>query len=183
ETDPGVADLPFSVRRFASGPEPALGPETDALETVPVMLSAPVPSPAAETSTGVTGPEPVGAEPDEEPPIFQSVRSGYLSAFGRDVSRFGERQAGQSPAGRPARPPASWGDGSGRAAAGPPTAPHPAFSGLPQRVPQLGQARSAAADQEARHDGAAQDPAAQDPAAQKAGGAGREAAEVPPAAP
>ena len=67
-----------------------------------------------------TGPEPVDAEPGDGPPIFESVRSGYLHAFGRDLPRFGEQQASQSPTGQPARPPASW--GRARAAAGPPTA-------------------------------------------------------------
>ena len=113
------------------------------------MLGAPVPSPAPETSTGVTEPEPVDAEPGDGPPIFESVRSGYLYAFGRDLPRFSE-QASQSPAGRPARPPASWGDGSGRAVARPPTAPRPAFSGRPQRIPRPGQVRGAAVDQETR---------------------------------
>ena len=144
-----VADLPFSALRFASGPEPPLGPETDAPEAVSLMLSAPVPSPAPGTSTGVTEPGPVGAEPGDGPPIFESVRSGYLHAFGRDLLRFGEQQAGQSPAGRPARPPASWGDGSGHPVAGPPTAGRPA-SWLPQRIPQPGQVRGATADQETR---------------------------------
>jgi hypothetical protein len=144
-----VADLPFSALRFASGPEPPLGPETDAPQAVPLMMSAPVPSPAPGTSTGVTEPDPVGAEPGDGPPIFESVRSGYLHAFGRDLLRFGEQQAGQSPAGRPARPPASWGDASGHAVAGPPTAGRPA-PGLPQRIPQPGQVRGAAADQETR---------------------------------
>jgi signal transduction histidine kinase len=146
----GVADLPFSALRFASGPEPPLGPETDAAAAVPLMLSAPVPSPAPGTSTAVAEPDPVGAEPGDGPPIFESVRSGYLHAFGRDLPRFSEQQAGQSPAGRPARPPASWGDGSDHAAAGPPTAGRPASSGLPQRAPQPGQVRGAAADQETR---------------------------------
>ena len=147
EAGPRVADLPFSARRFASRPEPPLGPEPDALEAVPLMLGAPVPSPAPETSTCVT--EPVDAEPGDGPPIFESVRSGYLYAFGRDLPRLSE-QASQSPAGRPARPPASWGDGSGRAAARPPTAPRPAFSARPQRIPRPGQVRGAAVDQETR---------------------------------
>ncbi len=78
----GVADLPFSALRFASGPEPPLGPETDAAEAVP-MLSAPVSSPAPGTSTDVPEPESVDADPGDEPPIFESVRSGYPHAFGR----------------------------------------------------------------------------------------------------
>jgi len=147
EAGPRVADLPFSARRFASRPESPLGPEPDALEAVPLMLGAPVPSPAPETSTCVT--EPVDAEPGDGPPIFESVRSGYLYAFGRDLPRLSE-QASQSPAGRPARPPASWGDGSGRAAARPPTAPRPAFSARPQRIPRPGQVRGAAVGQETR---------------------------------
>jgi signal transduction histidine kinase len=156
EAGAGVADLPFSVLRFASGPEPPLGQEIDAPEAVPLMLGAPVPSPAPGTSTGVTEPEaltepgaePVDAEPGDGPPIFESVRSGYLLAFGRDLLRFSEQQPGQSRAGRPAGHPASWGDGSGRAAAGPPAAGRPACSGLPQRSPQPGQVRGAAFDQE-----------------------------------
>ena len=44
--------------------------------------------------------------------------------------------------------PTSWGDGSGRAVAGPPTAGHPTSSGLPQRLPHPGQVRGTAADQE-----------------------------------
>ncbi|HEY5985846.1 MAG TPA: ATP-binding protein, partial [Streptosporangiaceae bacterium] len=146
----GVADLPFSALRFASGPEPPLGSETDAAEAVPLMLGAPVPSPAPGTSTGVTEPEPVGAEPGDGPPIFESVRSGYPHAFGRGPLRFSEQQAGQSPAGWPARPPASWGDGSGRDVAGPPTAGRPASSALPPSIPQPGQVRGAAVDQETR---------------------------------
>ena len=114
------------------------------------MLGAPVPSPAPGTSTGVTEPEPVDAEPGDGTPIFESVRSGYLHAFGRDLPRSSEQQGGQSLAGQPARPPASWGDGSGRAVAVPPTAGHPASSGLPQRLPHPGQVRGTAADQETR---------------------------------
>ena len=143
-----AAGLTFSAVRIASRPEHPPGPETDAREAVPLMLGAPVPAPAPATSTGVTEPEPVDAEPGDGPPIFESVRSGYLLAFGRDLLRFSEQQPGQSPAGRPAGPPASWGDGSGRAVAGPPAAGRPASSGLPQRVPQPGQVRGAAADQE-----------------------------------
>ncbi len=157
-----AAGLPVSALRFASGPEPPFGPGTDAPEAVPLMLGAPVPAPAPGTSTGVTEPEPVGAEPGDGTPIFESVRSGYLHAFGRDLPRSSEQQPGQSAAGRPAGPPASWGDSSGRAAAGPsaswgdssgrvaaepPPAGPPASSGLPQRVPQPGQVRGAAADQ------------------------------------
>jgi len=147
EADAGVADLPFSARRFASGPEPPLGPETDAPEAVPVMLGAPVPSPDPGTSTSMTEPEPVGADPGDGPPIFESVRSGYHYAFGRAPLRSSEQQAGQPPAGQPARPPASWGNGSGGAVAGIPTA-GPASPGLPQWIPQPGQVRRAAVDQE-----------------------------------
>ena len=93
-----VPDLPFS----ASGAEPPPGPETGAPEAVPVMLSAPVPAPAPGTSTGATEPEPVDADLGDEPPIFESVRSGYFHAFGRDLLRPGDPQDGQSPAGRPA---------------------------------------------------------------------------------
>jgi len=149
EAGAGVADLPFSVRRFASGPEPAFGREADAPEAVPALLGAPVPSPAPETATGVTEPEPAGAGPGGGPPIFQSVRSGYHYAFGRDLPGFSEQQTGQSPAGPLARPPASWGNGSSRAVAGPPAPPRPASTG-PQRLPQPGQVRGEAVDQETR---------------------------------
>jgi len=138
EASTGVADLPFSVLRFASGPEPPLGPETDAPEAVPVLLSAPPPPPAPGTSTGVAEPEPAGAEPGDGPPIFESVRSGYLYAFGRDPLRLSEQQAGQPPTERPAGPPESWGEGSGRAVAGPPPG-RPVWSGLRRRSPQPGQ--------------------------------------------
>ena len=151
EAGPRVAGLPFSAVRSVSGPEHPPGTETDARERVPLMLGAPVLSPAAETATGVPGPEPdpAGAEPGGDgPPIFESVRSGYLLAFGRDLVRSSEQQPGQSLAGRPAGPPASWGDSSGRTEAGPQAAGRPASSGLPQRVQQPGQVRGAAADQE-----------------------------------
>jgi hypothetical protein len=148
EADTRVAGLPFSAVRFASAPEHPLGPEIDAPEAVPLVLSAPVPAPAPETSTGVTAPEPEGAEPGDGPPIFESVRSGYLLAFGRDLLRFSEQQAGQSRAGQPARPPESWGDGGSHTVTGPSTAGRPASSGLPQRIPQPGQVRDAAVDQE-----------------------------------
>src|SRR5262249_46440643 len=98
-------------------------------------------------------PEPVSADLGAGPPIFESVRSGYHYAFGRAPLRSSEQQAGQSP-GQPARPPASWGNGSGGAVAGIPTA-GPASPGLPQRIPQPGQVRRPAADP-----GAPQAPAA-----------------------
>ena len=122
ETGASLAGLPFPALRIASGPEPPLGQETGDPEAVPLLLSAPVPSPAPETATAVTGPEPVDAEPGNGPPIFESVRSGYLHAFGRDLPRSGEQQASQSPA----------------------------SAGLPQRTPQPGQVRSPAVDRETR---------------------------------
>ncbi len=152
----GVADLPFSALRFASRPEPPFGPETDAPEAVPVMLGAPVSSPAPGNSTSVSEPDPAGAKPGDGLPIFESVRSGYPHAFGRDQLRVREQQASRSPAARPATPPAPWGDGGGRAAAGPPAADRPATSGLPQRIPQPGQVHGAAADQETRQAPAAE---------------------------
>src|SRR5262249_34309450 len=154
EAGAGVADLPFSARRFASGPEPPRGPEADAPEPVPVMLGAPVPSPDPGTSAGMTEPEPVSADLGDGPPIFESVRSGYHYAFGRAPLRSSEQQAGQSP-GQPARPPASWGNGSGGAVAGIPTA-GPASPGPPQRIPQPRPVRRAAADPETPHAPAAQ---------------------------
>ncbi len=162
EAGAGAAE-PFSALRFASGPEPVFGLETDEPEAVPAMLAAPVPSPAPGTSTGVTEPDPVDAEPGEGAPIFESVRSGYVHAFGRDLPRLGEQQASQPPAGRPPTrlpippsPPASWGDGRGRTAAGHATAGPPASSGPPQRGPEPGQVRSAAVDQETRQASAAE---------------------------
>jgi signal transduction histidine kinase len=151
-----VADLPFAALRFASGPEPPLGPEADEPEAVLAMLAAPVPSPAPDTSTDVTEVEPTDAEPGDSPPIFESVRSGYPHAFGRGLLGFGEQQAGQTSAGWPARPPASWGEGGDPAVAGPPQARHPAPSWLPQRTPQPGRVRGTAADQEARQAPAAE---------------------------
>ena len=148
------ADLPFSALRFASGPEPPVGPEEiGEPEAVSLMLSAPVPSPAPGTSSGVTGPGPVGAAPGDGPPIFESVRSGYPQAFGRGMLRFGGR-AGQSPAGWPAGPPASWGERSDRAVTGPPAAGpllagRPVPSRLPRRTEQPGQVRGAAPDRAA----------------------------------
>jgi hypothetical protein len=147
EAGAGVTELPV---RFAAEPESAPALETDELEAVPVMMSAPVPAPP-ETATAVTAPEQVSGEPGDGPPIFESVRSGYLQAFGRDLPASGEQQAGRSAAARPATPPASWGDGNGHAAAGPRTADSPASPGLPQRTPQPGQARGAAADEQGQH--------------------------------
>jgi signal transduction histidine kinase len=148
EAGAGVVNLPFAALRFASGPQPPLGAEADEPEAVPAMLGAPVPSPAPATPTGVTGPEPEAAEPGDGTPIFESVRSGYPHAFGRGLLRFGEQQDGQPPAGWPARPPASWGDGSGDAVAGPPPASRPGPAWLPQRAPQPGRARATTAGQQ-----------------------------------
>jgi signal transduction histidine kinase len=97
EAGPGVADLSFSAPGFASGPPPAIGPETDTPEPVSVMLGAPLPTPTPGTSAGLTEPMPVGAEPGDGPPIFESVRSGYFLAFGRDLLRFSEEQADRRP--------------------------------------------------------------------------------------
>jgi hypothetical protein len=138
-----VMELPA---RFASGPEPPPALEADGQEAVPAMVAAPVPSPAPESSTDVTEPDPVDADPDDGPPIFESVRSGYLHAFGSDLPRVSEQQAGRPPAEQPAEPPASWGDGNGHGAAAP--AAGPPAARLPQRPPQPGQDRGAAADQE-----------------------------------
>jgi hypothetical protein len=85
-------------------PELRLDRETDAREAVPAVLGAPVPSPAPGTSSEVTEREPMDAEPGDEPPIFESVRSGYLYAFGREPLPFSEEQAGESPTAQPARP-------------------------------------------------------------------------------
>jgi hypothetical protein len=166
EADGAIADPPFSAPRFASGPEPSPGLETGAPEAVLAMLGAPVPAAAPEAPADATAPEPVSAEPGDGPPIFESVRSGYLHAFGRDLPQPSEQQAGQSPAGQPAGPPASWGDGNGHAgaaAADPPVSP-----GLPQRIPQPSQVRSAAADQETRRAAAADQETGQASAAESA---------------
>jgi len=151
EVSPELAHLLFPARRFASGPEPPLGPETDTREAIPVLLGAPLPSPAL----GMTELEPLGAEQRDGAPIFESVRSGYLHAFGRDPIRFSEPQVGQTPTGQPGRPPASWGDGNGHAVDGPPTASHLASSGLPQRLPPSGPVRGAAVDPKTRQASAA----------------------------
>jgi hypothetical protein len=143
EADARVMELPV---RFASGPEPPPALEADEQEAVPAMVAAPVPSPAPGTSADVTEPDPVDADPGDGPPIFESVRSGYLHAFGSDLPRVSEQQAGRPPAEQPAEPQASRGDGNGPAAAAP--AAGPPASGLPQRPPQPGQVRGAAADQE-----------------------------------
>ena len=165
EAEPGLADLLFPRRRFGSEPEPHLGPETDPPEAVPLLLGAPVPAPASATSAGVAEPEPVGTEPEPvgtepEPvdtgpgnaaPIFESVRSGYLHAFGRDPLRFSEQPAGQSPAGpSAARPPTPWGDGGGHTVARTPAAGRPNYSWPPRYVPPPSQAGDAADDQETR---------------------------------
>jgi signal transduction histidine kinase len=156
EADARVMELPA---RFASGPEspPALEtdePEAGEPEDVPAMVAAPVPSPAPETSTAVPEPDPVDADPGDGPPIFESVRSGYLHAFGSDLPRVSDQQAGQPPAEQPAGPPASWGEGNGHAglpAVGPPPSP-----GLPQPTREPGQVRGAAVDQETQHAPAAE---------------------------
>jgi signal transduction histidine kinase len=168
EASARVADLPFSDLRFASGPEPPLDPEIDEAAAVPVMLGAPLPSQAPGTSVRVAEPEMAGEDPDDGAPIFESVRSGYLQAFGQGLLRFSEQQAGPSPTGWPVRPPASWGGNSdhavaGRPPAGPPAAGFPAAV-PPPRMPQSGPARGAAAGQEAGQ--AARAPAA--PAADSA---------------
>ena len=160
----GLADLLFPPRRFASGPGPHLGPETDIPEAVPLLLGAPLPAPAPETSTGVAEPEPVGTDPEpagtgpgNAAPIFESVRSGYFHAFGRDPLPFSEQQTGQSPAGpSAARPPAPWGDGGGHTVAPTPAAGRPGYSWPPRYVPQPSQAGDTADDQETRQASAAE---------------------------
>ena len=89
EAGAGVSAVLDAPVRFAAEPESAPALETDELEAVPVMMSAPVSAPAPETSTAAAAPEPVsdgpGDGPGDGPPIFESVRSGYLHAFGRDL--------------------------------------------------------------------------------------------------
>ena len=161
EADGRVMELPV---RFASGPEtpPALEtdeqdagePEAGEPEGVPAMAAAPVPSPVPETSTAVIEPDPVDADLGDGPPIFESIRSGYLHAFGSDLPRASEQQADGPPAEQPAGPPASWGEGNGHAR--PPVAGPPPFPGLPQRIPDSGQVRGAAVDQETQEAPAAE---------------------------
>ena len=161
EAGAGRADLLFPPRRFASGPQ--LGPESDASEAFPLLLGAPVPAPAPATPTGVarlelvstepepvnTEPEPVGTGPVDAAPIFESVRSGYFHAFGRDPLRFSEQQAGRSPTGPPAaRPPTPRGDGGGHTVARTAAAGHLNYSRPPRYVPRPSQAGDAADDQE-----------------------------------
>ncbi|HEV2373448.1 MAG TPA: nitrate- and nitrite sensing domain-containing protein [Streptosporangiaceae bacterium] len=117
EAGADVAELPFSAVRFFAGPLPPLESETDEPERIPVMLGAPLPSLAPEAPTSETEPEQVDEAPGDGSPIFDSVRSGYLDTFGRDLPRFSDQQAGQDPVGWPGRPPASWGEDSGGAAA------------------------------------------------------------------
>ena len=154
ELSPELAGLLFPARRFASGPLPPLGPETGTRQVVPVLLGAPLPASPPATAEA----EAINAA-QSDGPIFESVRSGYRDAFGRDPLRFRGQQADQPPARQPAtlpaswddgapgqsaKPPASWGDGAGRAAAAPPAAGRLA-SGLPQRLPPSGPVRGPAA--------------------------------------
>jgi hypothetical protein len=150
--------LPAALISLDAGPGGRRGPAGEApsaetsAEPVPLLLGAPVPSAAPGTSPGGTEPGPVSSEQADEPPIFESVRSGHIYAFGQDLPGASEQQAGQSPAGQPARPEASGGYGTSRPLAWSPTAGRPAASGLPQRVPQPGRVRGRAAGQETRQD-------------------------------
>jgi signal transduction histidine kinase len=82
----GVAELPFSALRFASGPEPPLEPslepelELHTREGLPLILTAPAPSPSPEARFDVTVPDAVCADPDGVLPIFESVESGRFLA-------------------------------------------------------------------------------------------------------
>jgi len=155
-----AAESPLAALGFGAGPEPSLEPETGTPEAVPMLLGAPLPSPAPTTSPGVTAPGPVSAEPDGVLPIFESVESSY----GRDSLRPSDPQTAQPapaqqpagpPAEQPAGPPAAWGAGGGRLVAEPPAVGGPASSGLPQRTPQPSRVRGAAVDQETGQDTAA----------------------------
>jgi signal transduction histidine kinase len=171
-----AADLPFSTLRSAAGPEHSLEPEPvppqpvtpepvtpepepATREAVPLLLAAPVPSSAPETSPGVTVAEPVGAEPDGGLPIFESVESSYGQGLWPSDPRTSQSAHTWPPTGRPA----AFGHGGERAVAGapavgspvreravtgPPAVDGPASSGLPQRMPQPGCVRDVAADQE-----------------------------------
>jgi signal transduction histidine kinase len=146
-----AAESPLSVLGFGARPEPSpepetgtLGPETGTPEAVPMLLGAPLPSPAPETSPGLAAPGLVSAEPDGVLPIFESVESSH----GRGPVRHGDPQTAQSaPAEPPAGPPAAWGAGGGRLVSESPAAGSPASSGLPQRTPQRSRVRGAAVDQ------------------------------------
>jgi len=162
-----AAESPLAALGFGAGPESSLEPETGTPEpetgtpeAVPMLLGAPLPSPAPTTSPGVTAPGPVSAEPDGVLPIFESVESSY----GRDSLRPSDPQTAQPapaqqpagpPAEQPAGPPAAWGAGGGRLVAEPPAVGGPASSGLPQRTPQPSRVRGAAVDQETGQDTAA----------------------------
>jgi signal transduction histidine kinase len=178
-----AADLPFSTLRSAAGPEHSLEPEPvtpqpvtpqpvtpepepATREAVPLLLAAPVPSSAPETSPGVTVAEPVGAEPDGGLPIFESVESGYGQGLWPSDPQTSQSAHAWPPTGRPA----AFGHGGERAVAGTPAvgspvreravtgaeraitgAPAvdgPASPGLPQRMPQPSRVRDVAADQE-----------------------------------
>jgi hypothetical protein len=118
-----------------------------------MLLGAPLPAPAPETSPGVTASGPAGAEPDGVLPIFESVESSY----GRGPLRPGDPQPAQSaPAEPSAGPPAAWGAGGGRLVAEPPAVGGPASSGLPQRTPQPSRVRGTEADQGTGQDTAAE---------------------------
>jgi hypothetical protein len=155
-----AAESPLAAIGFGTGAEPSLEPETDMAEpetgtpeAVPMLLAAPLPAPAPETSPGVTAPEPVSAEPDGALPIFESVES---SRGGRPIWPDAPQTARSAPAEPPAGPPAAWGAGGGRLVAEPPAAGGPASSGLPQRTPQRSRVRGAAVDQGTGPDTAAE---------------------------
>jgi signal transduction histidine kinase len=90
----GVAELPFSALRFASGPEPPLEPslepepelELHTREGLSLMLTAPAPSPSPEACFDVTVPDAVCADPDGVLPIFESVESGRFLAGAHGVA-------------------------------------------------------------------------------------------------
>ena len=172
---PRIADPPFSALRFASGPEPPFGPETGAPEAVPLMLGAPVPAPAPETSTGVTEPSRrMRSRATGRPSSSPSDPATSMPSAGTCPGPASSKPANRRRDSLPGRP-ASWGDGSGRAVA-PPAAGPPASSGLPQRIPQPGQVRGTAADQETQQASVAE--SAEDHAEQ----AGKLPARLPPGA-
>ena len=175
-----AADLPFPTLRSAAGPEHSLEPEPATpepatpqpltpqpltpepepvtREAVPLLLAAPVPSSAPETSPGVTVAEPVGAEPDGGLPIFESVESGYGRGLWPSDPQTSQSAHAWPPTGRPAAfghggeravagTPAVGGRVRRRAVTGTPAVDGPASTGLPQRMPQPSRVRGVAADQ------------------------------------
>ena len=136
------AGLPFPASGSPPRPEPPLGPETDEPEAVPLV---------AERAGAITGRRNrhcrdrtrdrtrAGGRGAGRRAAHLRVRPIRLRPCLRPgPAPFSEQQASQPPTGQPARPPASWGDRSSRAAAGPPAA------GSPSQLSPPGPGRQAA---------------------------------------